>query len=70
MNAELHIIVHGLIMAWDVWFQECHCEPNSLVALQLLDQQDIGLHPYVSIVNMINNLKLLDCNITFKHIGW
>ncbi|KAG4968784.1 hypothetical protein JHK87_034435 [Glycine soja] len=60
VNAELHAIMVGLPVAWDSGSRSVVCESDSLLALQMLDQNEYDLHPYASIIAKINNFKY--CN--------
>ncbi|RZB90460.1 putative ribonuclease H protein [Glycine soja] len=67
LQAELLAILHGLNLSWDKGFRNIQCESDSKLALQLISEGRNSLHPYASIIQKIQDFKLLHWDLHFNH---
>ncbi|GAU20014.1 hypothetical protein TSUD_273490 [Trifolium subterraneum] len=68
LMAELWGILTTLQMVWDKGYRYVSLESDSAIVVSLINKGCPPSHPYVSIVSLINRLKMKDWQVQISHI--
>ncbi|KAH1238183.1 putative ribonuclease H protein [Glycine max] len=68
LNAELHVLFHGLSLAWNSGYKSVECESHSLLALQLVAEGVTTHHSYTPIINCICTFQTKKWQLSFHHV--
>jgi ribonuclease HI len=67
LEVELLAIHNGLMLAWDIGYNDVSCRSDCKEALSLIHEPIFRPHKYVGIIDSIKELISRDWNISFVH---